>query len=320
MNLKFLILTITVGFLGVISVFFVLSDFQNRETAKVGQISEALVQREKNNWNQSAFILPVTESNYLPLRNWNILEPDISAKAFAVFDARSEKFLAQKNLKARLPVASITKLLAAIVIAEQVNPESEILITKDAMNVDNEGGEDFYLNEIFTAKDLFRAMLVKSSNDATAAFKIFMEEKGINLIDEMNKKAKHVGMLDSFFYDPAGLDDRGYSTAEDLIKLLDYSVRYPEIQSALTAKRVKIQSANGKFSHDIENTNKLLGIVPDIVAGKTGFTDGALGTMVLKINLSQHTSSLAAVVLGSDDRLGDIKKLIEWAKAAHKWE
>lgn len=320
MTLKILILTITVGFLGILSVFFVLSDFQNRETAKVAQISEVLAQRERNNWNQSAFILPVTESNYFPLRNWNVLEPDIRAKAFAIFDTRSEKFLVQKNLKARLPIASVTKLLTAIVIAEQVNPSSEIFITKEAINADNEGGEDFYLNEVFAAKELFKAMLVKSSNDAAAAFKIFMNEKGINLVDEMNKKAKDVGMSNSVFYDPAGLDDRGYSTVEDLVKLIDYSVRYPEIQNALLSKHVRIKSADGRFSHDIENTNKLLGVVSDIVAGKTGFTDGAMGTMVLKVNLPQYGSSLIAVVLGSDDRLGDTKRLIDWAREAHKWQ
>ncbi len=314
MKLKIFFLTIAVGFLGAFSIYFVFQDFKSHK-----KISPAYL-KEKAADYPTAFILPLVEPTYFPLRDWSVLEPDVQAKAAAIFDGRSGKFLFQKNIRTSLPVASITKLLTAAVVIDSIDLDSKIYITSEAVNADNEGGADFFLNESFVARDLFKIMLIKSSNDAAAAFKVFMEKNNINIVSAINQKAKDAGMVNSKFYDPAGLNDQGYSTVEDLIKLLDYVVKYPEIQSVLLTKHTKINSADGKFNHEIENTNKLLGVIPDIEAGKTGYTDAALGAMILKISLPRQGSSLTAVVLGSPDRFEDTRKLVEWAKAAHRWE
>ena len=323
MKLKILLLTIVVSFLSVLSVFIVLQDSKNqgKMDSILNQTSQAyLGYSEKDILNKAAFILPVAESNYLPFRDWNILEPDVGVKAGAVFDTHSGKFLFQKNLKTKLPIASITKLLTAAVIIENIELDSIVFIPQEAMNVDHEGGEDFFLNESFFARDLLRAMLIKSSNDAAVAFQIFAKEKGMDLIELINKKSADIGMVNSKFYDPAGLDDRGYSTAEDLVKLVGYIKRYPEVENILITKNVKIRSVDGRFEHELDSTDKLLGVIPDIEAGKTGNTDEALGTMILRINLPGYDSSLIGVILGSNDRFSDMKKIIEWAKIAYRWK
>lgn len=325
MTIKITLLTIIVSVLGVVSIYFVLEDFRYQKL----EVSDSLLDSKQANVRypdavsrgaEAAYILPVIESNYLPLRDWSILEPDIQARAAAIFDTHSGKILFQKNIKTHLPVASITKLLTAMIVLENTNPNSKIFITEEAMNVDDEGGADFFLNEVFFASDLLKVMLVKSSNDAAAAFKLFLNDKNVDLVQTINEKAEEIGMLNSKFYDVSGLDDNGYSTAEDVIKLLNISLKYPEIQGALLTKYIDINSADGKFVHNIDNTNDLLEIIPDIQGGKTGYTDGALGTMVLKVNLPPHKTSLVGVVLGAYDRFGEMKKMIDWAKEAHKWE
>lgn len=321
MKLKIFLLTITISFLGFLSSYFIFQDL-NSSTADGAKENNRghLISSGKLPSDQTAFILPVAESTYFPLRDWNILEPEIGAKAAAVFDTRSRKILFQKNIKTPLPIASITKLLTAMVTVENLDLNLKMFVPKEAVNADNEGGADFFLNEEFTVRDLFKMLLVKSSNDSAVSLQILLKEKGIDIVNAINMKAGSIGMSNSVFYDAAGLDDNGQSNAEDLIKLAEYVLRYPEMQDTLLTKRVKINSADGKFSHDIETTNKLLGIVPDIEFGKTGYTDVALGTMVLMVKLPDHDSSLVVVVLGSGDRFGDIQKLIDWAKTAHRWE
>jgi len=321
MKLKIFLLTITISFLGFLSSYFI---FQDLNYSKISESSEnnsnQSISSGKLSSDQAAFILPVVESTFFPLRDWNVLEPEIGAKAAAVFDSRSGKILFQKNIKTPLPIASITKLLTAMITVENLDLNLKIFVPKEAVNADNEGGADLFLNEEIMVGDLLRMLLIKSSNDSAVSLRMLLEERGIDMISAINLKAESVGMSGSKFYDSAGLNDDGYSTVEDLIKLAQYVKRYPKIQDTLLTKNAKIKSADGRFSHDLETTNKLLGIVPDIEFGKTGYTDGALGTMVLMVKLPAHESSLIVVVLGSSDRFGDIQRLIDWAKSAHRWE
>lgn len=321
MKLKIFLLTITISFLGFLSSYFIFQDLNYSKVSKLDENNPShLISFDKLPSDQAAFILPVVESTYFPLRDWSILEPEINAKAAAVFDMRSRKILFQKNIKTPLPIASITKLLTAMVIVESLDFNLKIFVPKEAVNADNEGGADFLLNEEFTVRDLFKMLLVKSSNDSAVSLQLLLSEKGFDIVSAINMKARSIGMYDSKFYDSSGLNDDGYSTAEDLIKLAEHVLRYPEIQDALLTKHVKINSVDGIFSHDVENTNKLLGVVPDIEFGKTGYTDIALGTMILMVKLPAHDSSLIVVVLGSNDRFMDIEKLVSWAKSAHRWE
>jgi D-alanyl-D-alanine carboxypeptidase len=105
-----------------------------------------------------------------------------------------------------------------------------------------------------------------------------------------------------------------------LVKLVRYTVKYNLILQTLTTKSATVTSVDGRAIHNLVNTNQLLGQIPDIILGKTGYTDNALGTMALKVGISGGRDSIIGVILGSEDRFGETQKLIEWGKKAYRWE
>lgn len=321
MRLKLILLTTLIGLLAVLG-FYGISRREGRAS-----LSEAIslgAQEKKDGFNSdTGYLLPLSEPNYWPIRNAQVPDPEISARAFLLYEAANDKIVLAKNLRQTLPIASLTKLLTAVIAVENLKPEEVITIEPEMRNVDQEGGADFYLNEKIVFKDLLSAMLVKSSNDAAAAIAKTVERKTQNNFkDLMNKRAWEIGLASSYFLDPAGLNDEAYSTAADLLKLVRYSKNYPVIWQWLGAKSITLRSADNQFAHNFASTNKLFNTLPEIVGGKTGFTDGALGCLILEVRVptGHGETSFLAIVLGSPDRFTDTKKLIEWGKQAFRWQ
>src|SRR3989344_4574080 len=136
----------------------------------------------------------------------------------------------------------------------------------------------------------------------------------------MNEKAQTLGMIDSLFIDPAGLNDEAYSTVEDLVKLVKYSLKHELIWDILTEKSITVRSTDGKIEHNLENTNQLLGVIPDMIGGKTGHTNNASGCMILVIDIPGKNDKIVSIVLGTSSRFDDTKKLIDWVKESYRWE
>ncbi len=272
-----------------------------------------------NSVNQAqAYILPVAETNYLPIRNFNIAEPDIGARAAGLFDVRSERFLYDKNIDQHLPIASIAKLMTAVVIIESLPLNDIYAVAVEDINVDGKGA-DLYKGERIRGSDLLKIMLIKSSNDAALTFYRGAEKDGFDLVARMNEKAKLIGMNNTKFSDPAGLDDSSFSTVNDLVKLTRYVGKYPIIWEMLTVKMADVSSSDGRLKHHLINTNRLLDEMPGIIGGKTGYTDGALETMALELAINNGRDRLISIVLGANDRFGETKKLIEWGLSAYRW-
>jgi D-alanyl-D-alanine carboxypeptidase len=273
-----------------------------------------------------AYILPVAQANYLPIRNFNIDEPELQAKAAGLFDIASEKVLYSKNIDMQLPIASVTKLMTAVVAMESLSLTVPYVVSAEDINADGNGA-DLAKGEEILGSDLLKIMLIESSNDAALVFASNAGKKGINLVSKMNEKAREIGMTNTKFADPSGLDDSdAHSTVADLIKLARYVDKYPIIWEITATKNAIVSSIDGKISHTLTNTNKLLGEYPGIIGGKTGTTPGALETMVLEVKIYTEDSSgvddirVIALVLGTNDRFGEIKKIIEWGKQAYSWK
>ena len=162
-------------------------------------------------------------------------------------------------------------------------------------------------------------MLIRSSNDAAYALRDYASEQNIDLIAAMNDKAQELAMYSTHFTDPAGLDDAAFSTASDLAKEVTYALRYDAIWNASRQATATIESADGKISHDIKSTDELLGVLADIVGGKTGYTEGALGCMILIVNAPDN-NKLIGIVLGSNGRFEAMKNLVQWTQRAYKWK
>lgn len=300
------------------AVFFVFKVKIDQKVAAPNTMSGTVVKPSPSDQGQ-AFLLPVSEANYLPIRNFNIPEPEIAARAGALFDVRSGRFLYSKNIDQKLPIASVTKLMSAVIILDSLNLEDVFTVPIEDINVGGLGA-DLYKDEQLKGADLFKIMLIKSSNDAALTFATYASRRGLDFVGKMNEKANTLAMFNTKFADPAGLDDNGtFSTASDLVKLVNYLRKYDIIWEVLKTRSTDVSSVDGKFHHHLVNTDKLLGTIPDIVGGKTGYTENALGAMVLTVRLNHGGNSLISVVLGSDDRFGETRKLIDWAKKAYRW-
>lgn len=265
------------------------------------------------------FISQGNQPNYWPLRDFNIADPIINAHSAVLFDTKSEKFLFQKDIHKTLPIASLTKLMSGVIVVENIDLSSVITVPAEDLNVDGFGA-DFVKGEKIKALDLLKIMLVKSSNDAALVFQTEAEKNSIDFLAKMNNKAQEIGMTSTHFTNPAGLDDSAFSTAADLVKLVRYSRRYPLLWEILRTKTLDISSIDGRTVHRLNNTDQLLGKLPDIIGGKTGFTDGAMGTMILVVDNDSGRSELVTVVLGSNDRFTEAQKLVEWGKRAFRWQ
>lgn len=310
MSKKLYISTIVVLVLIVFNVFFIFktANHENGNSSFVDQVSTD---------NTQAFILPVSEVSYLPILNTDIPPPVIKAKSAIVYDVNSSRYLFSKNINEKLPIASLTKILTAIAVADKLNFKDIVTITKESVKVDGEK-QDLYLGERLTVEDLVKIMLIKSSNDAAYALSVHAKNNSLDLVEEMNKIAVELEMFNSHFKDPAGLNDEAYSSAEDMIKLVRRLLEYPALLTIMSQKEADIKSIDG-IAHYIQTTDQLLGEVAGIIGGKTGYTDGAAGCMLLIVQVSDKNDRIISIVLGSSERFTDTQKLIEWTRQAYRW-
>lgn len=270
--------------------------------------------------------LPVSiDANIIPIRNWSIKEPDVLAQSAIVmnFKSNSEQgsVLYQKNINQVLPVASLTKIMTGIIVLESFNLEEIIKISKNSiLTLGDKGG--LVTDEELKVKDLLYVMLIESSNDAAMA--LTNDNTWLpydDFVNLMNKKTKEIGLENTNFIDPAGLSNNNQSTAFDLVKLANYSLRFPILWEILRTAQATVYSIDNKFVHNLINTNTLLDKFSFLRGGKTGYTDEANGCMltISIISGSFGDNYLITVVLGSSQRETDTETLITWAKSAHIW-
>jgi len=252
-----------------------------------------------------------------PYRKWEIRELDLSAESGIVVEANfdeQEKILYSKNGYMKLPIASITKLMTAVVAIENYNLLQNIKIKISEEAFLQEGNPGKLTAEMgLTANDLLYIMLIESNNTAALALSEGMDK--FDFVRLMNEKARALSMGNTFFLEPTGLAPENVSTSFDLIKLTKYILNYhPEISQISRLKEYEL--ANYGI---LINTDELLGEVPEIVVGKTGFTLEAKGCLLLTLKNPREDGYLFYVVLGADDRFSEMKKMIEWANTAYQW-
>lgn len=264
--------------------------------------------------------LPLDEHPYLatvaapdvwPIRDWNVPPPRLTASSSIVMLADSEKVLFEHDSAEKMPIASIAKLLAVLTALEHGDPQMTIEVSKEAMG---EGKAWFSAGERFTLGQLFLFMLLPSSNEA--AKQVWLSFGGE---DAMNAKARALGMRDSFFANGSGLHDpRHHSTARDVALLLKAVLKQEFLVRSMGLQTVTVSSEEGREIM-IQNSNKLLGKIPRLVLGKTGFTNESRETLAAATEEGEGRQKVVFVVLGSDDRFADMQKLIEWTRKAYKF-
>jgi len=258
--------------------------------------------------------------NLSPARDWSAEDLRILADAAICVetDLSSNKVLFKKNEQESLPIASLTKLMTALVVLENYYELDQVVIISQAAV--NQPGDQGLLTpgEALSIKNLLYIMLIESSNDAAYAL---AEEKGIEqFVGLMNLKTMELGLFSTNFVDVAGLSSSNYSSAEDLVILTKYLLEnYPLIWQILSNEKYKLFTPQGKFHHELTNTNELLGKIPDIIGGKTGSTLKAKGCLLLILKNQKDQNDLIYLILGSNDRFGEMEQLIDWVNKAYKW-
>ena len=251
----------------------------------------------------------------MPKRRWNVLDPAVGAAAATVqLIGAPFSFLNYRTYESR-PIASLTKLLTAVVVLEQVGPDKKVPVSLAAIQTEGEAGE-LSSGEVYTARDLLKVMLMTSSNDAATAFEEYAGGREA-FLGLMRAKLSALGMAQTYVYDNSGLSDEDRSTASDLVKLAAYTAaRHPDILAWSRLTSILVQPLNGGTTRTVLNINSLAASSA-FLGGKTG-TSPAAGENLLAI-LSHGTDRIVVVLLGSKNRYDDVQGLMRWVDEAYEF-
>jgi D-alanyl-D-alanine carboxypeptidase len=219
------------------------------------------------------------------------LELDAKAVISVFVDHQGpERILFEKDSNRPLPIASLTKLMTASIFLEHYNIEREEVL------------------------ELILSLLIESNNESANDLAALVGED--SFLELMNLEAEAIGMENTYFVNPNGLDSKepgessNYSTADDLVKLS----RYITLEQPLLWEISTIQEFEG-----MENTNELLGEVPGIIGGKTGETALAGKCLILVVRAPKNKGFIVNIILNSENRFQEMKKLINWTEDAYNW-
>lgn len=248
------------------------------------------------------------------------LDLALNAKSFAIYDMDNKNFVYKRDAERQMPLASLTKVMSAIVVMEHVPADHVFQISKDALS--EIGDNKLLLDEKWGRDELLKFALVESSNDALWQMayetgKIIDPASGDPIsvfVARMNEEAKEMRLAGFEFKNPSGLDigdgtNGGYGNARNMAKLFAEAVtKYPEIFSP-TKDQAPIFRSNDA-EHVAKNTNPFTHEIPGLVASKTGFTNISGGNLVVAVK-DEQGRNLAIVVMGStfDDRFTDVKTI-----------
>ncbi len=254
------------------------------------------------------FLNPISFSLQDYPRLENKLEPYISAQGAIVIDRDSQVPLVQKNPKLRFSPASTTKIMTALVALEYFRPNDILTVHSGKVEGSVLGLE---AGEKLTFENLLYAMMLPSANDATLAIAQNYPGGEATFVSKMNQKAIDLGLINTHFADPVGLqDDQDYTTPLDLARLTTIALKNPEFTRVVSTKKKVITNMVGK-DYKIENLNILLDI-PGVNGVKTGFTEGAGQVLVTSKNNPLNNKDLIIVVMQSQDRFGDTQNLLNY--------
>lgn len=253
-------------------------------------------------------------------KNNDSLGMAITAHSAIVIDKETEQILWQKNPEEARSVASLTKLLTALVFLDN-NPGWEEVVTIQQSDYREGGRIRVYQGEEISIRDLFNTMLIVSSNNATVAL---VRSTGLSeeeFVVAMNQKAQELGMIQSVFLEPTGLEPDNISTASDIIKLAKAAFNQEEIRWATSQKQYTYSILNAPRSYSLDNTNKLLNSYLKILAGKTGYLEESGYCLVSEVKGPEEQEIIIAILdsQSETDRFQDLKALAQWAFDNYNW-
>lgn len=252
-------------------------------------------------------------------------EPKLEATSAFIWDVKEQRAIYNKNAGEQLPLASLTKLMTALVAMESLGDDAKVPMTLDAIAQD--GPSDFADGEMLEAKGLAAFILVSSSNDgayalaaaAGAALSGSNSPEPETFVDAMNVRAEELGLSQTYFTNPTGLDNSevesgGYGSARDIAFLMEFLLsNRPEIIETSIDEQATVA---GTTLHTADNTNAILSRIPGILGTKTGYTDLARGNLVVAFNAGLDHPIIVSVLGSSrEGRFDDVLALVKYAQS-----
>ena len=263
--------------------------------------------------------LPVvaeTKSVLSPHLVGTAVPPDLSARSVLVRDRNTGKVFLEKHPDKKLPIASLTKLMTAIIVHKNLQFEDKITVEAADIKVPTYRAE-LIVGSQYAVSDLLSAMLVSSANDATMALARATFGSAAEFVRAMNRQAQMLGMKNTSFSNPVGFDDPAhFSTAFDLSKLVEEFLNYPELTGIVKKKNITFEGRR------LISTNKLLLSSNKVIGLKTGYTAEAKGNLILLVDES-HTDMPAqfySIILGSDEREQESADVLKWITENFEWK
>lgn len=236
--------------------------------------------------------------------------PEISAKAALIYDLTSKKVLFSKAPSKKLPMASLTKIMTAVIAIESVKNDDEYLVSSGDLVGENSMG--LSEGEILTLKELLYGLILTSGNDAAETLASNFEGGRISFITAMNNKAKALGLQNTHFTNPTGLEGEGrqYTTASDLLVITNYALQSPIFREVAGTFIYNIPYSENHKAFYLENETNLISSYPGVFGVKDGYTPEARLCLVTYLNYKGH--KIIGIILGSDNRRQEMKDLLDY--------
>jgi D-alanyl-D-alanine carboxypeptidase (penicillin-binding protein 5/6) len=238
------------------------------------------------------------------------------ARAFYVVNASNGEVLASRNSHARLPIASITKLMTVLVALQHLKPDDVVTVTRNAAQV-GESRIPLVTGQRISVRDLLAGALIQSSNNAADALAAAASHGDVaQFVEWMNRRARQLGLTDTHFVRPDGLDAPDHvSSARDIAVLAQVAMHSPVVRAIVRERSESIEG--GAF---VTHTwNDLLGVFPGLIGVKTGHTAAAGWCEVAAARRNGYT--IYAVILGSPSRArrnDDLERLLAWGVSQYR--
>lgn len=259
-----------------------------------------------------------------------------TAHASVIMDVDTGEVLHAANAEEERQIASLTKLFTATIVMDRI-PDLDTLVTIDEEAVYAPGtrvgcprsgfctGERLKVGEKVTARDLLKAALMNSANDAAIALAQHIGGTQEGFAEIMNARGKELGLEHSHFCTPSGLEPDGrehecYSSALDVARIAAHAMKYPELWEMMRVEKTFIYSHDGKYSHEIFNTDKLLGQLPNLIGTKTGFTPLAGYSLLAVSSDYSQNHKVVAVVLDDSSRWQSVQSMFDWSFTSFDWK
>lgn len=238
--------------------------------------------------------------------------PDVRAAAAIMFNPETGQVLWQENAQDKRSIASITKVMTALVFLED-NPDLTQQVT--IQRSDTYAASTTYLraNERITLDDVLHLTLIASDNAAARALARLSHGGTTAFVERMNEKALELGLENTAFADPSGLNPDNVSSAYDLSRLISFASADERLAPIM--RKVEYRVSTSRRSFNIHSTNRLLGGDVDVLAGKTGFISKAGYCLATLLRLPQSNHQVAVVVLGAEsnvNRFWETRHLFNW--------